>query len=90
MLAERIAKLVNHLSVDLFGGPRPWLFATVVNLQKGTMLPFLLALAWWTGNRSTAAWTYLALHGGEVELALAEKARRLLRITGPLSQLLAT
>jgi protein-S-isoprenylcysteine O-methyltransferase Ste14 len=64
MLAERIAKLVNHLSVDLFGGPRPWLFATVVNLQKGTMLPFLLALAWWTGNTSTAAWTYLALHGG--------------------------
>lgn len=28
------------------------------------MLPFLLALAWWAGDNSAPAWTYVALHGG--------------------------
>ncbi len=63
-LSARVFALVNHLSVDLAGGPRPLKFAWVVNLQKATMLPFLLGLAWYTGNTSTAAWVYLALHGG--------------------------
>lgn len=63
-LSARVFAWVNYLSVDLFGGPRPFKFAWVVNLQKATMLPFLLVVAWHTGNLSVAAWTYLALHGG--------------------------
>lgn len=63
-LVERLHRLNEHLSKDLLGGPRPWKLAWVVNAQKGGMLPFLLVLAWWTGNHSPAAWTYLALHGG--------------------------
>ena len=54
-LAERLYRLNEHLSTNLLGGPRPWKLAWVVNAQKGAMLPFLLLLAWWTGNQSPAA-----------------------------------
>ena len=63
-LAERLFRLGNALCVDLLGGPRPWKLSWVVNAQKATMLPFLLVLAWWAGDTSPAAWTYVALHGG--------------------------
>lgn len=63
-LAASLHRAAQYLSVDLLGGPRPWKLAWVVNFQKAGMLPFLLWLAWWTGNDATAAWTYLALHGG--------------------------
>lgn len=63
-LAASLYRATEHLSVDLLGGPRPWKLAWVVNAQKAGMLPFLLGLAWWTGNDAPAAWTYLALHGG--------------------------
>jgi protein-S-isoprenylcysteine O-methyltransferase Ste14 len=63
-MRQRLHEAAEYLSVDLFGGPRPWKLSWIVNAQKGGMLPFLLVLAWWTDNQSAAAWTYLALHGG--------------------------
>jgi protein-S-isoprenylcysteine O-methyltransferase Ste14 len=63
-LSQRLHEAAEYLSVDFLGGPRPWKLSWIVNAQKGGMLPFLLGLAWWTGNDSAAAWTYLALHGG--------------------------
>lgn len=62
--SQRLHEAAEYLSVDFLGGPRPWKLSWIVNAQKGGMLPFLLWLAWWTGNQSPAAWTYLALHGG--------------------------
>jgi len=53
---------------DLGGGPRPWKAAWVINLQKAGCFPFLALLMWYYADKtpwatSTAAWTYLALHG---------------------------
>jgi protein-S-isoprenylcysteine O-methyltransferase Ste14 len=62
-LLARWLRLRDHLSQDLFGGPRLVKLAWVVNLQKGGTLPFVLALMVATGNFSTTAWTYAALHG---------------------------
>ena len=56
-------RLTTHLSEDLLGGPRPWAFAAVFNVQKGGTFAFLGALMWWYGSPSTAAWLYLAMHG---------------------------
>lgn len=63
-LALRLHRLIDYLSVDFLGGPRPWTLSWVVNFQKAGMLPFLAWLAWRTGNTSAPAMTYLALHGG--------------------------
>ena len=35
----------------------------MINLQKGGTLLYVYGLMWWFGETSTAAWTYLALHG---------------------------
>jgi protein-S-isoprenylcysteine O-methyltransferase Ste14 len=51
------------LSEDLGGGPRPFTFATVINLQKGGTLPFVLALIALTGDTGPTLLTYAALHG---------------------------
>lgn len=62
-LLDRYLALRDHLSHDLLGGPR-WLNAsTVINLQKGGSLPFVLALMWAYDCWTPAAWVYLALHG---------------------------
>ncbi len=53
----------DSLSRDFLGGPRPWKFAWVINLQKAGTFVFLGLLMAWYGNTSTAAWIYLALHG---------------------------
>lgn len=62
--AATLQRVTRHCSEDLFGGPRPWLLSTVINLQKGGTLPVLALLMWYYGTPTPAAWTYLALHGG--------------------------
>lgn len=63
-LARAIHRAVLYLSRDLFGGPRPLRQSWVIDVHKGLTGPFvgLLMLAY--GNGTTAAWIYLALHGG--------------------------
>lgn len=58
----------NALMYDLGGGPRPWKFAWIINLQKGGTFFFLGLLMWLYAPHtpaatSSAAWIYLALHG---------------------------
>ena len=62
--AVRVNRVVQYLSRDAFGGPRVLKLAWVINFQKAGTLPFIAALMWWHANTSTAAWVYLALHGG--------------------------
>ena len=57
-------KFTDYLSKDFLGGPRPWKFAWIINFQKGGSLFFFGFLIWYYQNTSTAAWVYLALHGG--------------------------
>jgi protein-S-isoprenylcysteine O-methyltransferase Ste14 len=57
-------KFTDYLSKDFLGGPRPWKFAWIINFQKGGSFFFLGFLIWYYQNTSTAAWVYLALHGG--------------------------
>lgn len=56
-------KLRDHLSDDLFGGPKLLKASWVINAQKGGTLPFVLALMWLTDCWTATAWTYAALHG---------------------------
>jgi protein-S-isoprenylcysteine O-methyltransferase Ste14 len=53
----------DFLSDDLFGGPRLLKAAWVINLQKITTIPFVLALMWCFNCWTTTAWVYAALHG---------------------------
>jgi protein-S-isoprenylcysteine O-methyltransferase Ste14 len=57
-------KFTDYLSKDFLGGPRPWKFAWIINFQKGGSFFFFGFLIWYYQNTSTAAWVYLALHGG--------------------------
>jgi protein-S-isoprenylcysteine O-methyltransferase Ste14 len=63
-LARALHRAVLYLSRDLFGGPRPFRQSWVIDVHKGMTGPFvgLLMLAY--ANNTTAAWIYLALHGG--------------------------
>lgn len=61
--AQRLRRFTDGLVVDFGGGPRPWKFAWVINVQKAGTFFFLGFLMWHYGNSSTAAWIYLALHG---------------------------
>jgi protein-S-isoprenylcysteine O-methyltransferase Ste14 len=61
--AARLQQVARHASEDLLGGPRPWRFATVIDLQKGTTFLVLGACLWYYGANGAPAWTYLALHG---------------------------
>lgn len=56
-------RLRDHLSDDLFGGPRVLKAAWVINLQKASTLPFVFALMWAFDCWTTTAWLYAALHG---------------------------
>ena len=62
--AVGMRKFTDYLSKDFLGGPRPWKFAWIINFQKGGSFFFLGFLIWYYQNTSTAAWIYLALHGG--------------------------
>ena len=62
--AVGMRKFTDYLSKDFLGGPRPWKFAWIINFQKGGSLFFFGFLIWYYQNTSTAAWVYLALHGG--------------------------
>lgn len=62
-LLRRWNALKDHLSHDVGGGPRPFRFATVINAQKGLMMPWTLFLMWVTGTWTPTMWTYVALHG---------------------------
>jgi protein-S-isoprenylcysteine O-methyltransferase Ste14 len=62
--AVTVRKFTDYLSKDFLGGPRPWKFAWIINFQKGGSFFFFGFLIWYYQNTSTAAWVYLALHGG--------------------------
>lgn len=62
--AVGMRKFTDYLSKDFLGGPRPWKFAWIINFQKGGSFFFFGFLIWYYQNTSTAAWIYLALHGG--------------------------
>ena len=61
--AAAMHRATTYLSQDLFGGPRPWSLAALIDFQKGGTFAFLGVLMWWYGNQSVAAWTYVAMHG---------------------------
>lgn len=61
--ASRLQKLTDYLVHDFAGGPRPWLFAWVINFQKCGTFFFLAGLMWYYRNYSLAAWIFLAMHG---------------------------
>lgn len=52
----------DHLSENLFGGPRLKM-AHAINLQKGGTLLFVLTLMAIFDNWTTTAWVYAGLHG---------------------------
>jgi len=62
-LLVRWLQLRDYLQADFLGGPRVLKLSWVINLQKGGTLPFVLLLMAVTGNTSTTAWIYAALHG---------------------------
>jgi protein-S-isoprenylcysteine O-methyltransferase Ste14 len=62
-MLESWRRLRDHLSYDLFGGPRLLKMSWVINLQKGGTLAFVLALMWAFDVWSATAWIYAALHG---------------------------
>lgn len=53
----------DHLSDDLFGGPKLLKASWVINAQKGGTFFFVLALMWHFECWTPTAWTYAALHG---------------------------
>jgi len=66
--AARMQRINHHLMFELGGGPRPLKAAWVINLQKAGCFPFYVFLMWYYADKtpwatSTAAWTYLAMHG---------------------------
>ncbi|HZU85645.1 MAG TPA: DUF1295 domain-containing protein [Polyangiaceae bacterium] len=66
--ARRMRRINDWLMHDMGGGPRPWKFSWIINLQKGGTFLFLGMLMWRYASRtqaatSTAAWVYLAMHG---------------------------
>jgi len=62
--ARTLRRFSDWASCDMGGGPRPWKMAWIINFQKAGTFFFLGALMFWYRQNSTAAWIYLALHGG--------------------------
>lgn len=67
--AVTLQRFNQWIMFDAGGGPRPFKLATIINIQKAGSLPFFGLLIWLYSGRteaatSTAAWIYLALHGG--------------------------
>ena len=66
--AARMQRINQRMMFELGGGPRPLKAAWVINLQKAGCFPFYVFLMWYYADKtpwatSTAAWTYLAMHG---------------------------
>ena len=66
--AQSMRRVNQWLMFDLGFGPRPLKAAWVINFQKAACFPFFALLMWYYADKtpwatSTAAWTYLALHG---------------------------
>ncbi len=61
--ASAMGRFHSHGMHDLFGGPRPWKLAWVIDFQKIGTFPLLGLLIAWYHTTSTAAWIYLAMHG---------------------------
>lgn len=62
--ALSIRAFTDHLTGDFLGGPRPWKFSHVINVQKAGTPLFLLLLMTVYEAWSTREWVYFALHGG--------------------------
>ena len=67
--ATFLQRFNQWIMFDVGGGPRPFKLATIINIQKAGSLPFFGFLIWFYSDKteaatSTAAWLYLALHGG--------------------------
>jgi protein-S-isoprenylcysteine O-methyltransferase Ste14 len=66
--ALQLRRFNDRTMFELFGGPRPWKLAWVINFQKVGTFPVLALLMWYYADRTPAAtsassWIYLALHG---------------------------
>ena len=61
--ASVVQGVTHWLTHDLGGGPRPFRFRDVINLQKAGTPVFLVALMVAYQNFDARAWMYLALHG---------------------------
>lgn len=61
--ARTVHGITQWLVEDCLGGPRPWTFAWVINLQKAGTFVFLGVLMMLYQPDSLAAWVYLAMHG---------------------------
>jgi len=61
--AQAMRRFTDWLVCDFGGGPRPWKFAWVIDVQKAGTFFFLGLLMAWYHNTTVAAWIYLALHG---------------------------
>ncbi len=67
--AIALQRLIQWIMFDIGDGPRPFKLATIINIQKAGSLPFFALLIWFYSGQtpaatSSAAWIYLALHGG--------------------------
>ncbi len=67
--AVSLQRFNQWIMFDIGGGPRPFTLATIINIQKAGSLPFFAFLIWLYSDKtpsatSSAAWVYLALHGG--------------------------
>jgi hypothetical protein len=58
-----MGRLSRYISNDFGGGPQVLKLAWIINFQKLTTIPMLAVLMVRYGNRSVAAWIYLALQG---------------------------
>ncbi len=59
-----LKKLAEYLTTDFLGGPKVWKLSWVINFQKAGTFVFVYCLMVYYQNYSTAAYIYLALHGG--------------------------
>lgn len=60
----KLKQVGEYLSTDFLGGPKPWKLSWIINFQKAGTFVFIGFLMWYYQNFSTAAYLYLALHGG--------------------------
>ena len=60
----KLKQLADYLTTDFLGGPKVWKFSWVINFQKAGTFLFVAWLMWFYQNFNTAAYVYLALHGG--------------------------
>lgn len=60
----KLKQLADYLTSDFLGGPKVWKLSWVINFQKAGTFLFVAWLMGFYQNFSTAAYVYLALHGG--------------------------